>query len=738
MNFFDLPPGLARIFISCLFMIPTANAQYPRPVTYNNTLQSPVNPAVTISYKVPDPGTCMTAFPTQKQYSGYITLPPYTLAPIQQDYTINTFFWFFESRQVPESSPLTLWMNGGPGSSSMTGLFEEMGPCEVVQMSDGTYGTQSRIWGWDRISNMLFFDQPNQVGFSFDKASNTSYDLFAGQIIEPPTGPTALPPYMYMNGTFGTANAKNPLTTTTANTTEIAASATWHFLQSWLAAFPQYNTVTRPNITSSQIPAAAVGVHLFTESYGGKYGPTFATHFQEQNQRRLNGSLPYNSTLEIKLESLGIINGLVDDAVQDPYYPEYAYNNTYGVQAINEVDYLNSKSFFAGAGQCFDQINACRTAMNTTDPDGDGDVSATNALCESAQISCLNVSSPYLKSERSVYDVRQKLPTPDPPSAYQEYLNNDSVLASIGAQVNYTQNNPYVQQGFISTGDTIRGGLSQDLAYLVSIGIRVGLIYGDADYICNWYGGEAISLQVASLLPASIPMTSATNPSAIVFTPPDYATAFPAAGYADIIVNNSYSGGAVRQFGNLSFSRVYDAGHFVPYYQPEAAFVIFSRIVLGTDIGTGEVKNLSIWGTTGTQNSTHTNTVPPTPSTTCWVRDWNNTRTSDDTEAMLAGKGLVMHGIWYPDDDSVTLPSSSVAAGVPGNPMPTSGSLSVMGQAGESSTMALTGVFTATGTPKPSNSKGAAAGLQMSVERWRLAPLGALVGAFVFGGMLLL
>jgi hypothetical protein len=42
-------------------------------------------------------------------------------------------------------------------------MFAENGPCEVIQMADGSYGTQARMWGWDRSSNVLFIDQPTQV-----------------------------------------------------------------------------------------------------------------------------------------------------------------------------------------------------------------------------------------------------------------------------------------------------------------------------------------------------------------------------------------------------------------------------------------------------------------------------------------------------------------------------------------------------------------------------------------------
>ncbi|KAF2720388.1 alpha/beta-hydrolase [Polychaeton citri CBS 116435] len=683
---------------------------YPPPPTYDSIVKSPINPDVTISFKQPPAGTCTTAFTTQKQYTGYINIPPYTLAPIQQNYSINTFFWFVEARQTPETAPLTIWLNGGPGSSSMLGMFEENGPCEVIQMSDGTYGTQTRLWGWDRSSNILYIDQPNLVGFSYDEATNQTYDFLHQLVLDDDEADDAgVPDMLLRKGTFGSTDGQAPYQNTswtaTANTTEIAAQSTWHFLQSWLATFPQYNPAQRPNVTtpghSADDPA---GVHLFSESYGGKYGPAFAAYFTEQNERRANGSLPPNSSLSIQLESVGIINGIIDDLVQDFYYATFPYNNTLGIQAYSQTEELNAISAFSNAGGCADSIRQCRDAMSSTDPEADGDVDATNELCVSAQLRCaLDMQGPYLNTGHDPYDIRQLQPSPDPPQAYVEYLNSAMVQAAIGARVNYTESNRYVQSAFISTGDTIRGGQLQDLADLVASGVRVALIYGDADWICNWFGGEAISLAVASLLPAN------TAPGA------DYSTSFPDAGYADIVINSSYIGGQVRQFANLSFSRIFNAGHFVPYFQPETAFTVFTRIIFGNDLATGEVSDLSSYGSEGPSSADYEQASSPTESATsasptCWLRNINSTCTDDQIDEILAGRGSFSNGIYVSQDGSPSLPSSTVTGGVPGSPLPsnpsskggesTDGSDSSMkGGSGGDMSSRLTGVYTATSTP---------------------------------------
>ena len=69
---------------------------------------------VTVRYKEPGKeGACETT-PGVNSFSGYIDLDEIT----------HMFFWFFEARNNPDTAPTTLWLNGGPGSDSLIGLFE--------------------------------------------------------------------------------------------------------------------------------------------------------------------------------------------------------------------------------------------------------------------------------------------------------------------------------------------------------------------------------------------------------------------------------------------------------------------------------------------------------------------------------------------------------------------------------------------------------------------------------------
>lgn len=569
----------------------------------------------------------------------------------------------------------------------MVGLFQEHGPCRVVEIARDKLGTQPSAWGWDRSTNILYVDQPNEVGFSFDRPTNGSLNLFTSITTEPTSEvPSGQPDYTYLNGTFS-SNSGN----STANTTEIAALAVWHMLQGFLGAFPQYNPGTYANSTKP----GAVGVNLFAESYGGKYGPAFATLWEQQNLLRRNGSLSSNKTLEIHLSSLGIMQGCVDDLVQGRFYPIFANNNTYGIQTLSLTEQQAAASSFLSTNGCQQLIESCRNAVTAQDPQNNGDVATVNQICATAQSICNNeVFGPYSSSGRDIYDITQNMPDPFPPSTYLEYLNSADVQAAIGVAVNYTQTNTAVANAFLQTGDYERGDHIGEMAYLLSLGIRVALVYGDRDYICNWLGGEAVSFSIAA--------------QAVGYSP------FYSAGYADIVVNTTYVGGVVRQYGNLSFSRIYDAGHLIPAYQPETAFTVFTRIIMGNDISLGAAADLSTYMSNGSANATELSKAPNQLDPICWIRNIESTCTSDQKVMLQQGQGVIINGVLYDDASDWKPPPSSVSvmAGYPGTypiSIMTQGPAPIeKGNPPTTTSAVLTGVFTATSTPSPTSRQGAA------------------------------
>ncbi|KAF5265035.1 hypothetical protein FOXYS1_4165 [Fusarium oxysporum] len=608
-------------------------------------VRSPANRDVTVSYKTPE-GVCSTAFDSQKQYTGWVSIPG--------DYPTNLFFWFVEARERTDS--LTIWLNGGPGSSSLYGFFTGNGPCEVVEKGLNEYETLVREWGWDRASNMLFIDQPNQVGFSYDTPTDGTINFLSENVIEPPVSYPELPEWLVRNGTFSSNNGNF-----TANTTETAAMAVWHMVQGFLTTFPQYQPASRSRNSS-------LGINLFSESYGGRYGPIFAETFVQQNARRESGELPRNSTIDVHLSSLGIVNGCVDMETQVPYYPIFASDNTYGYKALSTSDAKFNLDKFSAEGGCRDLLQKCATDASVSDPEGEGDEESINEICFEAESSCNVIQNAYSSSGRGYYDLAAPLADPFPPMTFLEYLNQDSVQQAIGSPINFTMTNRNVNLEFQSTGDQARGGNIARLASLLNSGVRIALIYGDRDYICNWLGGEAVSQSLASEAGG------------------EYSIRFPDAGYAPIIVNDSYIGGVVRQFGNLSFSRVYQAGHAVPAYQPETAFQVFARIILGTSISTGMDIDASTYNTTGDANATHTEDLPKQLNPTCYVRNFQGSCDSGAEELVKDDKGIVVNGILYTSKEDWPLQAETTETPTTSTSDP-------------SSTSDMTGVYTATETP---------------------------------------
>ncbi|KAF6210794.1 hypothetical protein GE061_013905 [Apolygus lucorum] len=94
-----------------------------------------------------------------ESYSGFLT--------VNASSNGNLFFWYFPAENAPETAPVMIWLQGGPGCSSMFGLFMEHGP---LQLNDDLRVVK-RPTRWTQNIHMIYVDSPFGAGFSFSNPS---------------------------------------------------------------------------------------------------------------------------------------------------------------------------------------------------------------------------------------------------------------------------------------------------------------------------------------------------------------------------------------------------------------------------------------------------------------------------------------------------------------------------------------------------------------------------------------
>ncbi|KAK9789164.1 putative Carboxypeptidase [Seiridium cardinale] len=73
------------------------------------------------------------------------------------------FFWFFPSSDPKASKEIVIWLQGGPGCSSMVGLLQENGP---FLWQPGVYEPFPNPYSWTNLTNVVWVDQPFGIGLS--------------------------------------------------------------------------------------------------------------------------------------------------------------------------------------------------------------------------------------------------------------------------------------------------------------------------------------------------------------------------------------------------------------------------------------------------------------------------------------------------------------------------------------------------------------------------------------------
>ncbi|KAH9675301.1 serine carboxypeptidase-like 45 [Citrus sinensis] len=199
------------------------------------------------------PGQPQASF---QQYAGYIT--------IDEKQQRALFYYFVEAATEAASKPLVLWLNGGPGCSSIgAGAFCEHGP---FKPSGDTLLRNE--YSWNKEANMLYLESPAGVGFSY--SANKSF--------------------------YGSVNDA------------IAARDNLAFLEGWYEKFPEYKNRE---------------FFITGESYAGHYVPQLAQLIIQSNMKlNLKGIaignplLEFNTDFNSRAEFLWS-HGLISDSTYD-------------------------------------------------------------------------------------------------------------------------------------------------------------------------------------------------------------------------------------------------------------------------------------------------------------------------------------------------------------------------------------------------------------------------------------
>lgn len=192
----------------------------------------------------------------EQQYAGHLA------ATAAGD--VQLFFWLFESRQAAERDPLVLWLNGGPGASSLFGALVENGPYTIAQDQDGIKLIDNP-YCWNAQANYLIIDQPVGVGYSYSERTFSEKSLELNE--------------------------------------QLSTEHLYFALQQFFAQLPQYHHLD---------------FYIFSESFGGHYAPRLAHAILAGNQ---------NGQPKINLKGMGIGNGWVDPLLQQATYADYAYSH---------------------------------------------------------------------------------------------------------------------------------------------------------------------------------------------------------------------------------------------------------------------------------------------------------------------------------------------------------------------------------------------------------------------------
>lgn len=394
-------------------------------------------------------------------YSGFLT--------VNKEYDNNLFFWFFPAKENPEKAPVVLWLQGGPGGSSLFGLFVEHGPYRVAK--GGV--PQLRDTTWAQRYSMLYIDNPVGAGFSFTRDER------------------------------GYAR----------NETDVGRDLL-EALQQFFTLFHEY---------------AGNDFYASGESYAGKYVPAIAHAIDTAVSPRV----------KVNLRGIAIGDGMVDPETMFDY-ADFLYQ--IGLVDRRQADYIRAKTAEGVAdikqGRYLDAFLIFDELIN-------GDATSTPSYFKN--VTGLDFYYNFLLSSE-----------PECFSYYHAFVDSPTVRKAIHVG-NLTFNN----------GDATENHLKEDI--MQSVKPWLAALMDKDKYKVLIYSGQLDIIIAYPLTDSFLSSMQWSGAEAFDKAPRKIWKRPDGKGVA----------GYVRTVGNFTQVLVRDAGHILPYDQPEVALDLITRFIDG-------------------------------------------------------------------------------------------------------------------------------------------------------------
>lgn len=463
------------------------------------------------------------------------------MMPLADEREASLFFWLFRPAAPVVDDSLVVWLNGGPGCSSMVGLLFENGPVVTPSFPAGTARTEEKPklvhnpYSWTEATAMLYVEQPVGTGFS-----------------------------------KGPREPQN----------EEDLSEDFHgFLRSF---FDTFEDLRRHRL------------FVFGESYAGYYVPSIARYIHLQNKKLVESSQS-NKPQTINLAGIALGNGWIDPVIQGQAVIDYAYwHGMIDIPTKNVLHYeLKSCASERGRGSRGDEPppfhpfttpDECGTMGAVLEAAGDGAVDRDAA----GAINTYDVTT---------WDVYPNLFSVN--GTITSFFNDDRVRKALNAPREATVGEMWLEcipgsgrrrrrrrrrlEEFLSWQSRSLHLLDQDepasvVPYIAELlddaGVRVLVYNGDRDMSCCAQGSEEALAGMEWSGREGWLDPDVTRRGLWMVKGPRVDD-----GRAAGLQQELEVGGYTKSHGNLTFLVVYNSGHLVPTNRPRAALDLLQRFL---------------------------------------------------------------------------------------------------------------------------------------------------------------